>query len=164
MQMQVRHAQEKECDYIVELSRRVQDKLNRSGSLQEIGPIPFEVVVTYIEQNSAYVMEVDGSLVGSVFVQPAPVHVADWGFDNPAYRYWFLHKLMIEPEQQGKRLGRHFVEAIKKIIGGDPNGVLTLDCWAGNANLRQLYTELGFKLHGVFDEGDYEIAVFVWPI
>jgi GNAT superfamily N-acetyltransferase len=162
--MQVRHAREDERDYIVELSRRVQDKLTRSGSLQEIGPIPSHVVASHIEQNTAYVLEVDGQILGSVFVEPAPSHLADWGFTNPGYRYWFLHKLMIEPEQQGRRLGRQFVEEIKKIIAGDPNAVLTLDCWAGNHKLRQLYTDLGFKLHGVFHEGDYQVVVFAWPI
>jgi hypothetical protein len=38
---------------------------------------------------------------------------------------------------------------------------VVLDCWAGNGKLRDFYTRAGFRLHGVFPEGDYEVAVFV---
>jgi RimJ/RimL family protein N-acetyltransferase len=34
-----------------------------------------------------------------------------------------------------------------------------LDCWADNDKLRAFYAALAFRLHGIFDEKDDQIAV-----
>ena len=110
-------------------------------------------------------LEDDGRLVGSVFVEPASrqtlPELSGWGLDDPDLRLWHLHKLMIEPEEQGRGLGSILVDAVKEQVASR-GGTIVLDCWAGNEKLRDFYTRAGFRLHGVFPEDGYEIAVFTW--
>jgi GNAT superfamily N-acetyltransferase len=93
--------------------------------------------------------------------------MAQWGFDPTRNPIWFLSKLMIEPDLQGRGLGRVLLGVIKQQIAArcgskSQSCLIVLDCWAGNDKLRAFYEENEFKLHGVFGEHDYEIAVFVW--
>lgn len=41
-------------------------------------------------------------------------------------------------------------------------GRALLDCWAGNAALRDFYTRAGFTHLGDFPEADYRVSVFGW--
>ena len=164
--MFVRAAHEDEIDYIADLSRRVQERLTASGSLQIIGPIPRETVATYVRAGHALLLVEPPRLLGSVFIEPVAretfLALARWRLVDPRPAYWFLQKLMLEPDEQGRGLGASFLDSIKAHVAAatEGPGEIVLDCWAGNDNLRAFYTRNGFTLHGVFGEGDYEIAVF----
>jgi GNAT superfamily N-acetyltransferase len=166
--LRVRKATKDAANYIAELSARVQEKLTRSGSLQQIGPIPVEQVAEEIEKEAAFLLELEGRPVGSVFVEQVvtPTLVAlfkEWGLVDIGRNYYFLHKFLLVPEQQGQGLGPYFIAQIQQIFAADRPATIVLDCWAGNTKLREFYSQAGFKLHGIFDEDDFQVAVFIWP-
>ena len=162
--LKVRRAEQVDIAYIVDLSRRVQEKLTASGSLQQIGPIPYEMVEAQVNAGTAHILEGGSKRLGSVFVEPVKVEsLGHWKLADPMLKPWFLHKLMLEPGEQGHGLGAHFLEGIKVYVASrQPGGTIVLDCWAGNDKLRDFYTRSGFKLRGVFPANGFEVAVFVY--
>jgi GNAT superfamily N-acetyltransferase len=169
--MHARPATSNDRDYIIDLSSRVQHALTSSGSLQEIGPLSRTVVETSIQGSHAYILETNGLRTGSVLVDPLDgtfsnteeIPYASWGVGNvfPG-PFWYLHALMLEPEEQGRGLGKGFIEAVlgsMRVAGR--SGTVVLDCWAGNAKLRRFYEGIGFRHHGDFPENDYYISVYV---
>jgi GNAT superfamily N-acetyltransferase len=163
--MIVRRATMDDAEWIVELSRRVQKALTASGSLQQIGPLPHAIVEASIQAEAAYLLEISSDRLGSVLVDPAiPTYqhyLTQWGLDTLAGPLWYLHALMIEPGEQGKGLGKVFLDGVRKWAIPDKVGTVVLDCWAGNEKLRDFYLRAGFLFHGVFPVRDYEVAVFV---
>ncbi|GCE08659.1 GNAT family N-acetyltransferase [Dictyobacter aurantiacus] len=163
----VRLARPEEVSYIVDLIDRVQQKLIDMGSLQVIGPIAQERVSAYVATQTAFVLEETGSgkLLGSVFVSPVTVEdcpwLVKWQLADTLEQPWFLRTLALEPELQGRGLGLQFLAGLKSLLAlSNPQAMIFLDCWAGNATLRAFYTRVGFNLHGVFPERDYSVAVF----
>jgi GNAT superfamily N-acetyltransferase len=163
--MNVRQATINDADWIVSLSQRVQRALTVAGSLQKIGPLPLSIVEASIQAGTAYLLEQPACRIGSVLVDPVtptyPPSQAQWRLDGLPRPLWYLHALMIEPEEQGKGLGRIFLDGIKQHIIPHHTGTIVLDCWAGNDKLRDFYLRAGFILHGVFPEKGYLVAVFV---
>lgn len=146
-----------DSDMIYALSARAQAALTRAGSLQHIGPIEPTVIREQIERNQVYLAIVNGERVGCVFVEPLTREQGSmWDFAPDGH--WYLSKLMIEPSLRGQGYGAQLVEAILKRFA-EYKAVIVLDCWAGNDKLRAFYAALGFRLHGIFDEEDYQIAV-----
>jgi len=170
--MHVRSAEQSDMPAIVDLSGRVQARLTASGSLQEFGPIPVETLSAHVAARTAFVLDDEGSVIGGVLVEPAGTPVtpsltatlAGWGLDAKQEQLWFLQKLMVEPEAQGRGIGRTLLDGTIAHIAGRGAGQLVLDCWAGNTKLRDFYTEAGFRLHGVFPHDDYEVAVFTCSV
>ena len=164
--MHVRKATTSDAAWIVDLSRRVQDALTASGSLQQIGPLPGEVVMRVIQNGDAYILKDTRRRLGSVLVEPiarfSTSPAKEWGFDRLPQPIWYLHALMLEPEEQGKGYGLPFLEGIKQQVV-TTQGTIVLDCWAGNDKLRDFYRRAGFSFHGTFREKDYDVAVFLYP-
>lgn len=165
--LRVRRAEQGDIAFIVDLSRRVQEKLTASGSLQQIGPIPRETVAAQVNAGTAHIIDGSSGRLGSVFVEPVTVerlpNLARWKLADLTSVPWFLHKLMLEPGEQGHGFGTHFLDGIKAYVASQqPESTIVLDCWAGNDKLRDFYTRAGFKLHGVFPANGFEVAVFVY--
>lgn len=161
-QVQVRRARLDEADWIVGLSARVQAALTASGSLQQIGPLPLGDVERAVCAGYAYLLEVAGRRVGSVLVDPLErdgEYVGQTGLRELPAPLWYLHALMLEPREQGKRYGLPFLEGVKRLVLAN-KGAILLDCWAGNTKLRDFYQRAGFTFHGLYPEDTYEIAVF----
>jgi len=160
-----------DTDYIVDLSSRVQLALTSSGSLQEIGPLSRTVVDRSIQGSHAYIFETNGLRKGSVLVDPldgtfsntAEISYGSRGVQNVLPGpFWYLHALMLEPTEQGRGLGRRFIDGVLDLMRmAGRKGTVVLDCWAGNAKLRRFYEAVGFKYHGDFPENDYQISVYV---
>ncbi len=143
----------------------MQDALTASGSLQQIGPLPVEMVQTSASAGHAYVLENDGQPVGSVLVDPVPAASplrAQWHLSTLSEPLWFLHALMLEPSVQGRGLGLDFLDGVRRLVT-PAGGTIFLDCWAGNDKLRDFYRRAGFTFHGVYPFEDYEVAVFFYP-
>lgn len=166
----VRLATGDEIDAIVALSARVQQRLTASGSLQEFGPIPGEVVAAHVAAGAALALIDGGVLIGGVFVEPdfAPVtprlEATFARLDLPpnGMPRWYLQKLMVAPERQGGALGNLLLDAAKQRVRERGGGLLALDCWAGNTKLRAFYSAAGFHLHGEFAAAGYDVAAFTW--
>ncbi len=161
----VRPATTLDIAYIADLSARVQAKLIAGGSLQQIGPIPRVQVAAQVTAGTAYLLIEGDEMLGSVFVEPIAEHILRGVPCSPQVAsgtpLYFLSKLMIEPQLQGRGLGNVLVDTAKQVVAKQ-GGTLLLDCWAGNIMLRTFYTNAGFKLYGIYPERDFEIAVFTW--
>jgi hypothetical protein len=68
--MIVREAREAEIPILVEMSRRVQERLTASGSLQQFGPLTPESVEAHVTAGHAYVLDAQPGVVGGTFVEP----------------------------------------------------------------------------------------------
>ena len=163
----IRRASQHEAAVVLEIGRSVQDKLTHSGSAQQLAGYFPQNIAARIDQGELSVLEVDGVVIGSAFVEPvAPERfpqIASWDAIPDGCPAWFLYGLVVSPDRQGQSWGRLLLQAICCQAAFAPPAVLLLDCWAGNQKLRRFYSESGFYLHGVFPEGDYEIAVFRRP-
>lgn len=163
--MHVRKSTVRDTSWIIDLSRRVQDALTASGSLQRIGPLPVDMVERAVQNGDAYILEDSERRLGSVLVEPIAllptIPAKAWGLDTLPQPLWYLHALMLEPEEQGKGLGLHFLEGVKQWVV-PTQGTIALDCWAGNDKLRDFYRRADFSFHGVFPVKDYEVAVFFY--
>lgn len=161
---QVRRARPDETGWIVDLSARVQAALTSSGSLQQIGPLAEKSVQESIAGGNAYVLETAEGRLGGVLVDPLAnnsPYIIKWGLQALPGPCWYLHALMLEPGKQGQKLGLDFLDGVKHLVLSAA-GTIILDCWAGNAKLRDFYHRAGFAFHGVFPENDYEVAVFLF--
>lgn len=160
----VRRATLDDVRWIVDLSTRVQESLTASGSRQQIGTLPLESTESSIRVGNAYVLETAERSLGSVLVDPLKTfHLMAWELHSFAGPWWYLHSLMLEPEEQGKRLGLIFLKEVKRLMA-PLSGTIVLDCWAGNAKLRDFYLRAGFTCQGIFPEKDFEVAVFVFSL
>ncbi|MBE0691216.1 MAG: GNAT family N-acetyltransferase [Anaerolineae bacterium] len=161
--LRIRHIEPADVPGVIALSARVQERLTRSGSRQQIGPITSGIMDAMIKAGNAYVIEVENALAGSFFLEPVSFSQrAIWLLDTIDRRFWFLSRLMLDPDYQGRRLGEQTIRELQRRMTMEPNGALLLDCWAGNDQLRAYYANLGFQLHGIFDENNYQIAVMLW--
>ena len=161
---QVRSAAASELPLLLETAHAAQEKLTRAGSAQQIAGYTAQNIAERTRRGEAFVLEVSVSIIGSAFVERVSAErfsqIAAWNAvpeDCPA---WFLYGLVIHPEHQGRQWGRVLLGGICRHEKIAVQGVLLLDCWAGNTNLRRFYAGAGFDLHGVFPEEDYEVAVF----
>ncbi len=165
--MKVRRAAHTEIETLVGMSARIQDALIAEGSLQEFGPLSVAFVASHVAAGTCYVLADGDKILGGVIVAPltSPGYetLAHWNLDGVECPIWFLEKLMIEPAEQGHHLGDLLLAGVKQVAASHPlHPTIVLDCWAGNEKLRTFYTRNGFRLHGVFGAGGFEVAVFVW--
>lgn len=161
----VRPATAAEAAYIVALADRVQAWLVARGSLQQIGPLASDWAAAEVAAGNALLLFDERTPLGSVFVSPlTDDHLPGVPLTDlcPAPCF-FLHKLMLEPQQQRRGLGNLLLDAAKAHAAA-VGGSLVLDCWAGNDKLRSFYEAAGFCLLGIYpaEGGAFEVAVFSW--
>ncbi|KAM5377928.1 hypothetical protein ACJZ2D_004832 [Fusarium nematophilum] len=163
MEAKVRRADATESSAIVNLSARVQHALEASGSQQVFGPLRTKVVDDAILHGCCYVLTEAEHLIGSVLVAPMAadcLYLSQLqGIGDFARPFWVLESLMIEPGRQGKGVGLQFLTSITEMYR-PLNGTIFLDCWAGNATLRDFYRRAGFRELGDVPEEDYYITIF----
>ena len=159
-----RRATQEDTSWMVDLSGRVQHALTASGCLHVIGPLLLENTERSIFGENAFVLENEEKRLGAVLVDPLESsQLVQWALPSEASPWWYLHSLMLEPEEQGKRLGLAFLQGVKRMMA-PLSGSIVLDCWAGNAKLRDFYERAGFTGHGIFPVQDFEVMVFVYSL
>lgn len=152
-----------EVSWIIDLSARVQNALTSSGSKQVIGPLQQDVVELATSGQHCYMLEDASGPIGSVIIVPLP---PDYTYPQQLQNmrafgepHWLLQSLMLEPSCQGKGVGIRFLESVVELM--EPRlGTVFLDCWEGNAKLRNFYKRAGFECLGTLPEDDYAVAVF----
>jgi len=152
-----------EVSWVIDLSVRVQNALTSSGSRQVIGPLQQDVVELATLGQHCYILEDPSGPIGSVIIAPLPPYYTypqqlqnTRAFAEP---HWLLQSLMLEPNCQGKGVGNRFLERVVELM--EPSlGTVFLDCWEGNAKLRDFYARAGFECLGSLPEDDYVVAVF----
>src|SRR5690348_5598475 len=120
--------------WIVDLSARVQAALTASGSLQQIGPLPLPEVERLSRLGYSCVLELADRRVGSTLLYPIESNhpeLVQINLHHLPGPLWNLRALMLEPEEQGRGLGLHFLESIRHLVI-PTSGSIILGCWAGN--------------------------------
>jgi hypothetical protein len=163
----VRPATLDEVDWIADLSDLVQDALTASGCRRQIGGLPFEMIVSSIQSGYAYVLESSESRLGCILVDPLtpafPVPLDRWELADLEGPLWYMDTLLLEPKIQGRGLDLALLEGVKRYVVSNLCGTIIFTCWAGYQRLRECCLQAGFTFRGVFDEGSYEIAVYLFP-
>ena len=172
MDPSVRLALSCEVNDILELGNRVFSDLARHGRENELAPLVIESVESAISQSRAFVYESMGAVVGCAFVKP--VEVLERLYPEPrqaglvsrirdagATPLIYLHSIMVDPSQQGKKVGSRLVMHVCDVAKEHYLArIMILDCFATNERLRHFYESLGFRLLDVVPEMTWEIAVF----
>jgi ribosomal protein S18 acetylase RimI-like enzyme len=64
----------------------------------------------------------------------------------------------------GNWLGENLLKEVLEKMGQESEGVILLDCFAGNKKLRAFYESVGFVLLREVPEEDYLVAVFTYKL
>jgi hypothetical protein len=163
----VRPATLDEVDWIADLSDRVQNALTSLGCQRQIGPLPFEMIVSSIQSGYAYVLQASTCRLGSILVDSLtatfPVPLDQWGLADLEGPLWYVDTLLLEPQIQGRCLDLALLEGVIRHVESNLCGTVIFTCWAGDHWLRECCLRAGFTFHGVFEERGYEITVFLLP-
>lgn len=162
------------CDLndILELGSRVRSVLANHGKEDELAPLVTKDVGSAIFQSRVYVYESMGAVVGCAFVklvkeleqlypEPRQAGLVSKISLAGATPLVYLHSIMVEPTQQGNRIGSRLVMHVCDVAKEHYlASTIILDCAATNERLRCFYEALGFCLLDVVPEMTWEIAVF----
>lgn len=155
MKKQIRLAELKDKDRIVELLNKVTLYLHKKGINQWTYPWDTNEIKHDIENRFVYLLLVEDLIVGTFSIKDTDD--IEVNLIKPKSKY--LYRIAISPEYQGKNLGIDIVKYssdYSKSMGKS----LYLDCWAGNDKLRSFYLKTGFDFIGNVPEEDYFISVF----
>lgn len=172
MDSSIRPALPCEANDILELGKRVLSALASHGQENEIAPLVTETVESAILQSRVFVYVSTGAVVGCAFVKP--VEVLERLYPEPrqaglvskifvagATPLVYLHSIMVEPTQQGNKIGSRLVTHVCDVAREHHLAkTIILDCFATNERLRRFYESLDFCLLDVVPEMTWEIAVF----
>ena len=167
---QTRRATRDDARWIVDLSSRVQADLTSKGSAQVIGPLALQSVESSIQNGHGFIF--------GVLQHDRLIDIATGLIDGYSNNYalsgeemkemlgekWVLHAVMIEPDSQGAGSGKIFLREVLEKMGQESEGVVLLDCFAGNKKLRAFYESVGFVLLREVPEEDYLVAVFTYKL
>jgi GNAT superfamily N-acetyltransferase len=170
---QVKRAARSDAKWIVGLSSRVQSDLTSKGSAQIIGPLALQSVESSLQNGHCFILGILQQHDAPIYTNKASVLIDEYSsnyalseeeLNEMPEKKWFLHAMMIEPECQGKGLGRIFLREVLEKMGQGSDGVVLLDCFAGNKRLRAFYEGVGFALLREVPEEDYMVAVFTYKL
>jgi GNAT superfamily N-acetyltransferase len=167
---QIRRATRDDAKWVVDLSARVQADLTSKGNAQVFGPIALQSVESSIQNGRCFIF--------GILQHDRLINIATGLIDEYSNNYalsgeemevmlgkkWVLHAMMIEPDSQGTGLGKIFLREVLERMGQESEGVILLDCFAGNKKLRAFYESVGFVLLREVPEEDYLVAVFTYKL
>lgn len=105
-----------------------------------------------LEQNSLFVMEEGGSLIGSAIINREQRDIyagAAWEHIVPDNLVCVLHTMMILPEESGKGHGREFLAFYEQYAREHGCSELRVDTSEINLPARSMYAKHGYKEIGV---------------
>jgi ribosomal protein S18 acetylase RimI-like enzyme len=156
MEYEIRLADKNDAGMIVELLNKVTLNLHQKNINQWTYPWNFEEIEWDIKSENTYVILLDNLIAGTFSIKVMDTEAGVPVFEANSL---YLYRIAILPEYQGKKLGIKVTDYACR-VSRDLKKVLYLDCWAGNANLKNFYSKAGFYFCGDFPEEDYMISVF----
>jgi GNAT superfamily N-acetyltransferase len=167
---QTRLASKYDAGWIIGLIDRVQTDLAHKGSEQVIGPLALQEVESSVRSGHCFIFEHlrhdTVTKIGSVMTDEYSnnYRFSEEEMSEMPAKKWFLHALMIEPKFQGHGFGKVFLRQVLRMMGQEGEGVVLLDCFAGNEKLIEFYSSVGFVLLREVLEEDYMVAVFMYNL
>lgn len=109
------------------------------------GDCPFteEDIVLRLNSDGCYVVEIDGSLAGSISLIWDDEH--NWGEVGVNKQAGYIHELMVSGNFRGQKIGEHMIVWAIEQTKAKNRSFVRLDCHADNTKLCNYYEELGFK-------------------
>ena len=158
MALSIQKAGLPDVDSITTLLNEATAQLHQKGIMQWEYPWNPAQIKAEIQKGWVWSAKKKSVLIGTFSLRPLPL--APWlpGGSGPDGQ-WYLYRLALLPEWQGKELGRELLRFACDLARNAQKN-LYLDCWAGNTALRKIYSSSGFDTIGIFPEENYEICVF----
>jgi len=123
-------------------------------------PYPHAKLRASVEDETLYVVEVDGEPAGTfTLLLDDPKF---WGERPPDAVY--LHKLAVRRSFAGRRLGEQIVEWVDAEARRLGRSFIRLDCQRDLPGIRRYYDRLGFDLRGELERGDFAWALYERPV
>ncbi len=109
-----------------------------------------------IDSGLFYVAEIDNKLAAVVEIRSAPEKI--WQSNEAEALY--IHKLAISRKYADSGLGRNILTLVKSQAIQQNIDYLRLDCVAHNNKLREYYESCEFKLKGIVEAGEVNLALY----
>jgi len=105
----------------------------------------------YIEEGSLYLYKEDGQIVGAMafpMYQGKDYHPVQWALPLKDNEVAVIHIFAINPDWQGKGIGRQMVKAAIELAREKGRTTIRLETLAANLPAQRLYKSLGFQFRG----------------
>ena len=109
-----------------------------------------------IDSDLFYAAEIGNKLAAVIEIRSAPEEI--WQNDEAEALY--IHKLAICRKYAGSGLGQNIITLIKSKAKRQDINYLRLDCVAHNNKLREYYESCEFKLKGIVEAGEVNLALY----
>ncbi|SHJ74629.1 Ribosomal protein S18 acetylase RimI [Anaerocolumna jejuensis DSM 15929] len=152
--MKIERAVFEDLDEIVNILDEVTLKLLDEGIQQWKYPWYKENVKKELDYQ--YVVRKENNIIAVFSIRPLGKNNF---MEEAGDRDYYLYRIAIMPEFQGKKIGEAILQYVRKLCRKDKLNIY-LDCYAGNDKLRKFYKKEGFYEVGNFSEKDYNITVF----
>ncbi|WP_052759657.1 GNAT family N-acetyltransferase [Paenibacillus sp. DMB20] len=153
--MNIKSAGLGQTEQIVYILNEVTLDLHRKGIKQWTYPWTIRDIEKDVHNNDVYVLW-DGHRAIGTFTISVIDHICGMAVEQNSK---YLSRIAVLPDYQGKNAGSKIMEFARSSVDGTPFS-LYLDCWAGNANLKQFYSAHGMLYVGDYKEADYFVSIF----
>ncbi|MDR2976957.1 MAG: GNAT family N-acetyltransferase [Streptococcaceae bacterium] len=148
----IRKARIEETQEITDVLNVVTQDLLRKNIHQWTQPWNESEIIAEINQEQLYVLENENKILGTFAIKEKSC-LSSLDLTNGSY---YLYQIAILPICQGNGLGGEILKFAERHFEK-----VYLDCWAGNAKLKDFYSQNGWDYLGDFPENDYFISVFM---
>jgi len=142
----IRRSEPHDYQVTIDIFKKVSDHMTENGIHQWDDEYPNEEVVKAdIESDDHYVLEVDGTVVGTVVLdsnQDEQYKTVHWKTRNDAV--FVIHRLSVHPDYQGQGIGYQLCKFAEKVAREKEMKSIRLDAYAGNPGSNHLYQKLGY--------------------
>ena len=146
----IRLAREGDIDAVAEIYSHIHDgeEMGQStvGWTRNVYPTR-KTAIDALARGDMYVIELEGKVAGCAIINKTQLDgyfTANWKYKAEPDEVLVLHTLSIDPVQQGKGLGRAFVNYYEQMARESGCKVLRIDTQKKNVSARALYQKLGF--------------------
>ena len=108
-------------------------------------------ITAYLEEKAMYLLMDGETVAGAMAVtmsQPAEYHPVEWGIGAKDEEVSVIHILGVNPDYQGKGLGKALIDAAVRIAREEGKLACRLDALASNIPAHRMYESKGFAYRG----------------
>jgi len=138
-----RHAAAADATEIAALRTRANNHLAERYGLRP-SCVTEKTVLRGITTSRVLVARAQGAIVATLRLATKKPWAVDLSYFTPVARALYLHDMAVEPNEQGKGLGRTLVEAAKEVARTWPSQAIRLDAYNAPHGAGEFYARCGF--------------------